>query len=450
MGVRIVGSGRTRQALRQLGLLGKRSWEKRVPEPYLYASVEQRLALVQGLLDSDGHVPKEGIAEYSSSSETLAANFAFLVRSLGGFAVGSDRIPVFSDANGERKQGRRACRVHVRFRPDITPVRSVKHLGRWGRRESAPLKSIAAIEPLASQECQCIRVANEDGLYVTDGFTLTHNSTLVDQSMAQVQRMGGIAALIDSETARDEGYTATLGVDIDELIVHPATTIEEVFDGVDMLLDLQEKVYRDTKGNPPIMLIVWDAIGGTQTEAEKKGKPDDSHVGVAARNIKQNFRRICLRLAKLRATLLCCNHFYQQIGGFGGLSSYGGSGIRYFSSLRIWLTRGETIKVGDVAVGHGVKAKIKKTRIGKPLPPVEAGLIWGSGFDNAYTLFTWGLTAGVNEAHRWIVRHGSWYYLMRPDGTHEGFQRGFAGLGAILQEHPAIYAQMAEQYLRGD
>jgi recombination protein RecA len=272
-------------------------------------------------------------------------------------------------------------------------------------------------------------------------------TTLLDQSMAEVQRMGGIAALIDSESARDESYTARLGVNVDEVIVHPATTIEEVFAGIDKLLDLQEKIYNDMNGEPPVMLIVWDAIGGTQTEAEKEGDPDDKHVGVAARNIKQNFRRICLRLAKLRACLVCANHFYKTIGKFSTLVTYGGSGIRYFCSLRIWMFQKGSIEIAGAGVGHAIEAKVKKTRIGKPQPPVEAGLIWGSGLDNSYSLFTWGLTAGVNDAHKWIVRHGSWYYLMRPDGTHEGFQRGFAGLGAIFQEHPDLYQQMAEQYL---
>jgi recombination protein RecA len=276
-------------------------------------------------------------------------------------------------------------------------------------------------------------------------------STLLDQSLASVQRMGGIAALIDTETARDEVYTAKLGVDVDELLVQPAETIEEVFLALDYLLDLQEKVRADLKAEPPIMLIVWDAIGGTMSDAEKEGEPDDKHVGVAARVIKMNFRRICLRLARNRAVLICANHFYKTIGGpMSTLVTYGGSGIRYFTSLRVWLRATGKIKIGDTEVGHSVETKLKKTKIGKPRPPEEAGLIWGAGFDNSYSLFNWGLTHGVSESHRWVARSGSWYYLMLPDGTSEGFQHGFAGFGAVLQQRPDIYAEMAEQYLSGD
>ncbi len=285
-------------------------------------------------------------------------------------------------------------------------------------------------------------------------------TTILDQGMAQCQRQGGIAALFDTETARDENYTARLGVNIDELIVRPADTIEQVFAGMFTLLDIQEKVAAELKAPPPPLMMVWDAVGGTQTDAEKAGAVDDKHVGVAARNIKMNFRRLCLRLPKCRAMIVCANHFYKTIGGFSTTVSYGGSGIRYFSSFRLWMFNKGLIKlrVGpkdskgnatEIAVGHIAEVKTKKTRLGKPHAPIETGLIWGSGFDNSYTLFEWGQKHGVRDDHKWIVRHGNWFYLMLPDGTHEGFQRKFAGLGEKLQERPDIYAQMADQYLAG-
>lgn len=276
-------------------------------------------------------------------------------------------------------------------------------------------------------------------------------TTLLDQSLAQVQRMGGVGALVDSENARDENYTQTLGVNIDELLANKAETIEEVFLAIDRILDIQEHVKEELKGEqPPPLLIVWDAIGGTPTKAEQKGAPDDAHVGVAARNIKQNFRRLALRLPKLRATLVCANHYYKTIGPFSTLKTYGGSGIQYFASLRLGLSRKETIKVGNSQVGHVVEAKIKKTRIGKPQPPVETGLIWGSGLDNSYTLLEWGKKHGAVEGHTWIRQSGAWYYLMHPDGTHETFQQGFAGLGPLLAANQAVYEAMAKGYLNGD
>lgn len=276
-------------------------------------------------------------------------------------------------------------------------------------------------------------------------------STLLDQSIAQCQRIGGVACLIDTEAARDERYSRLLGVDLDKLIVHSAETIEAAFTGIDKMLAVQEKLVDEAKGKaqPPILFIVWDSVGGTPTVAERDGAADEAHVMEAARSIKMNFRRLALRLSSLRAALVCTNHFYQTIGPFASLKTYGGSGIRYFTSLRVWLTKKDTLRMGTEQVGHAIEAKLKKTRIGPPTAPVEVGLLWNAGIDNAYSLFEWGKTHGVSPEHRWVALHGSWYYLMLPDGTHETFQRGFVGLGELFQRRMDVYELMATAYMKG-
>jgi recombination protein RecA len=275
-------------------------------------------------------------------------------------------------------------------------------------------------------------------------------TTLLDQGIAEHQRRGGIACLIDSEQARDEAYTVRLGVNAGELITHKALTIEDAFIGIDRVLAIQEahiKTLAKKKKRPPKMLIVWDSLGGTPTKAELKGAADDSHVGVAARNVKQNLRRMAQRVANARACLVFTNHLYENIGFGAPLKSYGGSGIRYFTSLRLWLSRTGQLKIGDRVVGQTVQCKVKKTRISKPMPPAELGLLFGDGFHNAYTLFEWGKTRGVAEGHRWVTQRGGWSYLMLPDGTHQAFQKTFMGFGELLAEQPAVYAKMADQYM---
>lgn len=276
-------------------------------------------------------------------------------------------------------------------------------------------------------------------------------STLMDQSIAQCQRIGGVACLIDTEQARDREYTKRLGVDVDSLIVNPAETVEEAFAGIDKMLDVQEKVIgsiaaKKQKRDPPLMLIVWDSIGGTPTNAERDGGADEAHVMEAARSIKMNLRRITIRLAKLRAALICTNHFYQTIGPFASLKTYGGSGMRYFPSIRLWLTKKEDLKIGTVRIGHQIEAKLKKTRVSTPRPPAELGLVWGSGIDNSYSLFEWGRSRKP-PSHLWVTQSGNWYYLMLPDGTHEAFQQGFVGFGQVLTKRPEIYEAMAKEFL---
>jgi len=275
-------------------------------------------------------------------------------------------------------------------------------------------------------------------------------TTVLDQSIAQAQRDGAVCALIDSEQARDINYTAALGVDVDKLIIHKAETVEECFEGIDRVLSIQEayiKKLTAKKLEPPPMLIAWDSIAGTPTAAELTGAADDKHVAGAAKSVRMNIRRLAQRIAKARACLVFTNHFYENIGPFGGLKTYGGGGIRYGTSLRVWMSRTGTLKgPGKVDVGQKIEAKLKKTRIAKPRPPAELGLIWGAGVHNAYTLYEWGKTAGVEGPHRWVIQKGSWSYLMMPDGTHEAWQGSFVPFADVLKAHPAIYAQMAEQY----
>jgi len=277
-------------------------------------------------------------------------------------------------------------------------------------------------------------------------------TTLLDQSIADHQRRGGVACLIDTEQARDEAYTVRLGVNADELITHKALTVEDAFIGIDRVLAIQEahiaKLRKaKKKDRVPKMLIVWDSLGGTPTKAELKGDADDSHVADAARKVKMNLRRMAQRVANARACLVFTNHLYENIGFGAPLKSYGGSGIRYFTSLRLWLSRTGQLKIGERLVGQTVQAKIKKTRVSAPQPPCELGLLFGDGFHNAYTLFEWGKAHGVSAEHRWITQRGNWSYLMLPDGTHEAFQKTYMGFGEVLTKHPAVYVKMADQYM---
>ena len=107
-------------------------------------------------------------------------------------------------------------------------------------------------------------------------------STLIDQSIAETQRNGGRAALIDTENARDLSYMATLGVDLGELLRSRASTIEGCFKAIDRLLDRREQELATHDLKP--MLIVWDSIGGTPTQKELDGGPEDGHMMGAARH----------------------------------------------------------------------------------------------------------------------------------------------------------------------
>jgi RecA/RadA recombinase len=292
-------------------------------------------------------------------------------------------------------------------------------------------------------------------------------STLLDQSIAMVQSLGDVCVLIDSEQARDTKYSKRLGVDLDSLIVCKAETIEEAFIGMDRMLAIQEaQIVRLEKAaeelrkrkrieeadalRVPRLFMVWDSLAGTPTEAERKGAADDAHVAEAAKIVRLNMRRLASRIANARAVLVFANQFYENIGGYGGLKSYGGSGVRYATSVRLWLSRKNALKVGDTVVGHIVEAKLKKTKVAMPKPPSELGLIYGAGIHNAWTLWEWGKKNGVPgiPGHTWVKQAGGWSYLMFPDGkTYEHFQGTFLPFADLLVKHPAVYEAMVAGYM---
>lgn len=171
----------SRKILSGLGLAGLGSHERFIPGVYLLASIEDRLALLQGLCDTDGYVTNPGrtSVEISTASPRLRDGILFLVGSLGGRSTCVSR-PTHYVANGRRHEARESYRIILSFPDSATvPVRSQKHLMKW---RGGPLirgreRMISNVEAIGKQAGRCISVAR--GLYITDGFVVTHNSAMV-------------------------------------------------------------------------------------------------------------------------------------------------------------------------------------------------------------------------------------------------------------------------------
>lgn len=166
-----------RDELARLKLVGTVSETKFVPPPYLTASPEDRLAMLQGLMDNDGTVGADGmVIEYNTVSRQLAEDVAFLARSLGAVTRTSTRIPTFV-YKGVRKNGQRDYRVRLSMPADTVPFRLPRKVARFKpRTKYPPANAIAAVEPCGTAACTCIRVAAKDQLYVTNDFIVTHNT----------------------------------------------------------------------------------------------------------------------------------------------------------------------------------------------------------------------------------------------------------------------------------
>jgi len=172
-------------AVRELGLAGTRSHTKFIPEPYLHNSPDVRIALLQGLLDSDGgpviQAGRTCRIQYSTCSETLRDDIVYLVRSLGGVAYARRRPAKGRPpgvANGRPVHHRRdVFVVGIRLPAGVEPFRLSRKLDRYTSAGGGrPMRYIDAIEPAGEAETVCIRIAAADSLYVTDDFLLTHNT----------------------------------------------------------------------------------------------------------------------------------------------------------------------------------------------------------------------------------------------------------------------------------
>lgn len=165
---------RLKNILVELGLWGKLSTEKHIPEIYLTASPHERIELLNGLLDTDGYTDGHNI-EYSTSSKQLAADFQFLVLSLGGkVTVTLKPSPVFKH-KGEIRHGQDSYRILVSLPSSIAPFQLTrKRLKYIPKSKYPPSRRITSIEPVGVKECKCITVEGDH--YVTDDFIVTHNS----------------------------------------------------------------------------------------------------------------------------------------------------------------------------------------------------------------------------------------------------------------------------------
>jgi phosphate starvation-inducible protein PhoH len=163
-------------ALRHYGIFGKKSYEKHIPKEFLYNSIDVRLAVLQGLMDTDGTVDKRGACSFSSSSFALVLDFKELVQSLGGVARISSKHPTYV-YRGDVKTGRLAYTASVQFPDHCNLFRLSKKLDRVKPlMRLGTTRSIVKIERIDDVAAQCIMIDSPDHLYLTDHFVPTHNT----------------------------------------------------------------------------------------------------------------------------------------------------------------------------------------------------------------------------------------------------------------------------------
>lgn len=160
--------------LKKLGLAGKYSFEKSVPRIYLFNDIKTRLALLRGLMDTDGSITGKCGIEYATTSSRLAEDVTFLVQSLGGKVERRTRVTTFP-YNGKKKNGRLSYRLRIKIH-NINPFHIKRKAEKFYNTALTKNRVMVKIEKVGNEEMQCIRVEHPSHLYVTNDFIVTHNS----------------------------------------------------------------------------------------------------------------------------------------------------------------------------------------------------------------------------------------------------------------------------------
>jgi superfamily II DNA or RNA helicase len=248
-----------RKHLEAAGLERSRAEGKSVPEHYLWGSVETRVALLQGLLDTDGTtVSSRGGAstsiEYGTVSKQLSEDVRFLVQSLGGTASIAEKLPTYT-YDGERREGQLFYRMVLALPSSITPFRLRRKLDKWvPRSKYEPSRSIEKVEVVGDFESVCIRVDNERQLYVTRDFIVTHNSLMSLTAFAADVKQGySSKALVVCTTSLKYNWAAE---------VEKFTGFSYVvLDGSLQKRLIQFAKFREIQG-PKVLIVNYEQVSG--------------------------------------------------------------------------------------------------------------------------------------------------------------------------------------------
>ncbi len=222
----------------------------------------------------------------------------------------------------------------------------------------------------------------------------TGKTTLALHVIAEAQKMGGQAAFIDAEHAMDTKYTASVGVDIDNLLISQPDYGEQA-------LEIAEVLVR----SGAVDVIVVDSVAALVPKAELEGEMGDPHMGLQARLMSQALRKLTAIVSRSKTCFIFINQIRQKIGFFLGSpeTTSGGRALKFYSSLRIDIRRIATLKDGDKVIGNRVKVKIVKNKMAPPFRMAQFDIIFGEGISREGDLIDCGMEVGL------IEKTGTWY-----------------------------------------
>ena len=219
-------------------------------------------------------------------------------------------------------------------------------------------------------------------------------TTFALHAIAEAQKLGGKAAFIDAEHALDPVYASKLGVDINDLLLSQPDNGEQA-------LEICEALVR----SGAISIIVIDSVAALVPQAEIEGEMGDSHVGLQARLMSQALRKLSGIINKTNTIAIFINQLREKVGVMFGNPEVtpGGRALKFYSSVRLEIRRGEQIKLGTDIIGNKANIKVVKNKMAPPFKTCSVDIMYGTGISKLGEIVDLGAQANV------INKSGAWY-----------------------------------------